>query len=221
MKRALVAATIVLAGCAGSGRQAMSLAPGAAMPSATSAASPQGPLPAWRAVATEADRARLRDWRRAWVEALRSAYAGGHGAEIAREGVLLFPDAAQADASLPDGPYDCRVIKVGARATGNLHYVAYPKFACSVERRDGVQHLAKTTGSQRPVGMIYPDTASRAVFLGTLMLGDERMAMRYGQDATRDVAGVIERIGQRRWRLVLPYPRFESLVDVVELVPKA
>ena len=40
------------------------------------------------------------------------------------------------------------------------------------------------------------------------------------QDATRDVAGVVERIGPQRWRLVLPYPRFESLIDVVELVPK-
>ncbi len=35
----------------------------------------------------------------------------------------------------------------------------------------------------------------------------------------RDMAGVLERIGERRWRLVLPYPRFESLLDVVELVP--
>ena len=32
--------------------------------------------------------------------------------------------------------------------------------------------------AQRAVGLIYPDTASRAVFLGTLTVGDERRAIR-------------------------------------------
>ena len=31
------------------------------------------------------------------------------------------------------------------------------------------------------------------------------------------MAGVVERVGDNRWRLVLPYPRFESLLDVIEL----
>jgi len=213
-RRGLIAALLLLAGCASRDAGRVAVGPDAPLQGS------DAPLQGWRAVATENDRGRLRDWRRAWVEALRSAYAGGYNTDVAREGVLLFPDAAQANASLPDGTYDCRVIKVGAREKGNLDYVAYPRFDCRVERRDGVQHLIKLTGSQRPVGQIYPDTGTRSVFLGTLMLGDERMAMRYGQDATRDVAGVVERIGVRRWRLVLPYPRFESLVDVVELVPK-
>jgi hypothetical protein len=33
------------------------------------------------------------------------------------------------------------------------------------------------------------------------------------------MAGLVERIGARRWRLVLPYPRFESTLDVIEIVP--
>jgi hypothetical protein len=33
------------------------------------------------------------------------------------------------------------------------------------------------------------------------------------------MAGVVERIGERRWRLVLPYPAFESTIDIVELIP--
>ena len=61
----------------------------------------------------------------------------------------------------------------------------------------------------------------RLVFLGTLALGDETRAMQYGQDETRDVAGYLERIGPQRWRLVMPYPHFESLTDVMELVPAA
>ncbi|MDB5668625.1 MAG: hypothetical protein JWL74_1575, partial [Alphaproteobacteria bacterium] len=35
----------------------------------------------------------------------------------------------------------------------------------------------------------------------------------------RDMAGIVERIGDRRWRIVLPRPSFESIVDVLELVP--
>jgi hypothetical protein len=50
-------------------------------------------------------------------------------------------------------------------------------------------------------------------------LGDEKRPMRYGRDVNRDMAGLIERIGPQRWRVVLPYPRFESVLDVVELVP--
>ena len=59
----------------------------------------------------------------------------------------------------------------------------------------------------------------RQVFFGTLVLGDEIRALGYGRDATRDMAGAMERIGPQRWRLVLPYPRFESTLDVIELTP--
>jgi hypothetical protein len=68
--------------------------------------------------------------------------------------------------------------------------------------------------------LIFPDSVSRAVFLGTMVLGDETKPLNYGQDVNRDLAGYLERIGPRRWRLVLPRPRFESLLDVVEITPK-
>jgi hypothetical protein len=34
------------------------------------------------------------------------------------------------------------------------------------------------------------------------------------------MAGVFERIGERRWRLVFPYPHYESVIDVLELIPE-
>ena len=43
--------------------------------------------------------------------------------------------------------------------------------------------------------------------------------MQYGRDAERDLAGWVERVGPAQWRIILPAPRFESLTDVVELVP--
>lgn len=174
----------------------------------------------WRSVVTPADRARLRDWRGAFADGLAAARKAGHGVDIAREGALLDPDAALGGA-LPNGNYACRIIKLGAKATGLLDYVAYPAFSCRVTSDRDLQRLAKTGGSQRVVGLIFPADAMRQVLLGTLVLGDERRALQYGQDATRDVAGYIERIGPGRWRLIMPRPNFESQLDVMELTPEA
>ena len=180
------------------------------------------PLPrsvAWREVATDSDRVRVRGWRDAMVEGLANARAAGHGAEIGKEGALLQPDAALAWTDLPEGDYRCRVLKLGAKSKGLPDYVAYPAFDCRVRNDNGVMSFAKLTGSQRPIGLFLPDNGKRMIFLGTLQLGDERVALQYGRDLERDMAGVVQRIGDRRWRLILPFPHFESIVDVLELVP--
>ena len=173
----------------------------------------------WRLIATENDRTRLREWRDAFLDGLAAARRSGHAAEIAREGALLQPDAALARPAISNGIYRCRVIKLGAKSEGLLDYIAYPAFRCRVAQSDNLQDLTKLTGSQRQAGTIYPFDQMRQVFLGTLVLGDEQGALRYGQDETRDIAGFIERIGPYRWRLVMPRPHFESQLDVLELVP--
>jgi hypothetical protein len=173
----------------------------------------------WRVAATEHDRERLRNWRGAFKTALGQARAAGHGADIDREGVLLQPDAAVGEVPIPNGNYRCRVIKVGAKTAGMLEYVSYPGFACRIRPERGIQGFAKLTGSQRPVGLIFPNDALRQVFLGTLVLGDETRAMQYGRDEERDIGAFVEKIGPHRWRMVMPNPAFESVIDVMELVP--
>ena len=174
----------------------------------------------WRTAATSADRERLRDWRETFVTALAQASAAGHADAIAAEGALLEPDAALGGRPIPNGAYRCRVIKLGAKSPGMLDYVAYPAFDCRVQPGAGqVQGFAKLTGSQRPVGRIFPGDALRQVFLGTLVLGDEVRAMQYGTDPDRNIAAFVERIGPSRWRMVIPSPAFESRTDVIELVP--
>ena len=184
---------------------------------------PAGMIPrwttAWRDVATPGDRERLRDWRRTFVDALTAARKSGHSAEIAKEGALLDPDSARAGEKLPNGMYRCRVIKIGAKSVGMLDYVAYPAFTCRVRAEHDLRRLEKLSGSQRYVGLIFPNDAMREIFLGTLVLGDENRAMQYGEDPDRNIAGYIERIGDKRWRLVMPKPQFESQLDVMELVP--
>ena len=176
------------------------------------------PAASWRTVVTETDRDRLRKWRKAWEEALPLARAADEGA-IAREGVLFAPDQALADSTPPPGAYRCRTFKLGAKGTGMRDFTAYPWFECRITDEGEVRGFHKLTGSQRPTGLIFPDTATRAIFVGTLVLGDETAPLRYGLDADRDMIGYVERIAERRWRLVLPYPRFESTLDLIELVP--
>ncbi len=203
---ALILATALLGGCGGGTQLPQSLA----MPAYS---------PSWRERVSDNDRDRLRGWRSNFAKGVAAARRAGHSVEIDREGALLDPDSALAEPAIPDGHYRCRVTKLGAQSDGMLDYVAYPAFTCVVGRDGSLQRLDKISGSQRYVGLIFPGDAVRQVFLGTLVLGDETRAMQYEQDETRNVAGHLERIGPQRWRLVMPSPHFESLVDVMELVP--
>jgi len=204
MRVFLLAALLPIAGCA-------------ALPRTLDA--PVASSTEWRTVATASDRERLREWRTAFTRALDQARKAGHSADIASEGRLLEPDAALGPVPIPNGNYKCRVIKIGAKSEGLLDYIAYPAFDCRIEQQGPLQSFTKLTGSQRHVGLIFPDSPLRQAFLGSLVLGDETRAMEYGRDPDRDVAGWVARYDDNRWRLILPYPRYESTIDVVELVP--
>ena len=194
----------------------------ALMASSTGRATPAQMIAArsWRAIATDADQRRIHGWREAWDEALSAARADGHTAEIAAEGRLLEPDAALTGPGLADGDYACRTIKLGSQIAGGLSYVTYPAFTCRIRHDHDKLTFTKLSGSQRPVGVIFPDGPRNLVFLGSLALGDERGAFDYGTDPQRDMIGIVERVDEHRWRLVIPHPQFESLLDVIELVPR-
>ena len=184
------------------------------------AAAAKDDIPAdWHRVATAGDRARLRNTRQAWIDALAKVRAAGQGKAIAAQGVLFDPDRALAGAKPPTGDYRCRVFKLGGQRPGNRDFTTYPAFRCHIDPEGEMLSFYKIGGSQRPAGLVFDDGQYRQIFLGTLSLGDEELPIDYGRDDNRDMAGVVERIGPRRWRLVLPYPHFESLLDVVELVP--
>lgn len=209
-----LAACAALAACGGGERLAVGTRAGDTKVADTRAA----PVD-WRRVATTADRTRLRNWRVAWIEAVAKARAAGNGTAIDAQGALFDPDHALDTAMPPPGEYRCRIFKLGARGTGARDFAAFPFFACRVEAEGDVSSFYKTDGSQRPVGLAFRDDASRAIFLGTMMLGDEKNALEYGRDADRDMAGIIQRVGPQRWRVGLPYPRFESTLDVIEMLP--
>lgn len=193
--------------------------PTAADPATPPAPGEQGGTDDWRKVANDADRARLDRLDAAWREALRDARQAGFRAEIRGLGALAQPDAGQTGRlQPPPGEYSCRTIKLG-RIGEYGGYLSYPGFRCVVELTPGGDLiLTKVTGSQRTRGLIYPDTDGRLVFLGAQAWGSgETGYPNYGQQPERDQIGVIERIGDNRWRLVLPWPKQESKLDILEL----
>lgn len=166
-----------------------------------------------RIAANDADK--LRRLGAAWTAALGEARRT-HRNELNALGALVRPAAALANPAPPPGLYRCRTVKLG----GNLPFVAYGWFRCRIERSpQGELTLAKITGSQRSFGALYPDGARRLTFLGAVSWGTDETAMAYGAMPDRNQAGVLERIGARRWRLVLPWPEYESKLDLLELTP--
>jgi hypothetical protein len=176
------------------------------------------PSDTWHSLVTDDDRNRVRHWRDTWTEALAQAQPA-FAAAIAREGPLLDPDAALPAARLPAGDYRCRTVKLGTQDAGHAAFTAYEPHLCRIGAEGTRLNFTVLDGPQRPIGTLFPDTGRRMVFLGTLQLGDEALAYRYSRDRERDMVGLLERIGDHRWRLVLPHPHFESLLDVIELIP--
>lgn len=166
----------------------------------------------WRQDARPDDRQRLARLDGAWRTALDEAAASPR--ELKALGALVKPGAALPRPQPAPGAYRCRTVKLG---TGGSGLIAYGWFRCQIELTPGGDLiLRKTTGSQRPIGHLYPDAQRRLVYLGAVAWGDEGSA-RYGRDAERDQVGVFERIGAQRFRLVLPWPKQESTLDILEL----
>ena len=174
----------------------------------------------WQGAVQDFDRDRIERLDEAWDMALSQAIRDDHEGKLRELGALPDPNSAMRDPLPPVGNYRCRTIKLGARSGGpGLSYVAYGWFNCKVERTARGLKLTKLTGSQRQTGLIFPDSERRGVFLGAMALGDEPPPRGYGLNTERDIVGVVERIGAARWRLVQPWPRYESNLDLLELVP--
>ena len=134
---------------------------------------------------------------------------------MAAEGKLLDPDVALADPLPPAGDYRCRLFKLG----GVPGFTVLPAVPCRVTASGGTLSFAMIGRVQRTVGRIFADTDIRGVLLGALEMPEEIRPLPYGRDTSRDMVGVVGRIGDRQWRIAFPYPRFEATMDVIELIP--
>jgi hypothetical protein len=173
----------------------------------------------WKAVATAEDQDRLARLGLAWQDALADAQKT-NAPDVRREGKLLLAGSALPRPAPTPGSYNCRLIKLGKAAPTGKAYEGFKPFFCYVEVEGGQMTIVKQTGSQRPAGRLWEDDdPNRLIFLGSLALGNEDQPLAYGDDPKRNMAGVFQRIGPFRWRLVIPWPQSTSKLDVFELTP--
>jgi hypothetical protein len=174
---------------------------------------------AWKAVATAADQDRIARLGLAWQEALTEAKKSSAG-EVSKEGKLLLPRSGLPRPAPTPGSYNCRMIALGKAKPKGKSFESFKPFFCYVEVEGDQLTIVKQTGSQRPAGRLWEDDdPNRMIFLGSLALADEDQPLAYGDDPKRNMAGVFERIGAFRWRLVIPWPQGDSKLEVFELTP--
>ncbi len=179
----------------------------------------QGGVSDWRQVAKAADASALGRLDQAWRLGRAEAEDKGFADQVEALGPLVDPNAAlPGRLQPPPGSYHCRTIKLGSRDEKGPAFLSYPNFRCTVELTPGGDLvLTKTTGSQRSRGLLYPHSDNQLVFLGAQAWGDETTYPTYGQTRERDQIGVLERIGPQRWRLVIPWPKQEAKLEILEL----
>ncbi len=185
---------------------------------------PPGPsapaLRDWRSIVTASDRDRYTRRDAAWRLALEQARRQPGSGDLTSLGALIESGAARRDVAPPPGEYRCRTVKLGSQGgEAGLGFVVYGWVACRIEATPRGLKFSKTTGSQRPSGLLFPEDDRQMVMLGSMALAAEPPANSYGQRPDRDIVAVLERIGDARWRLVIPWPQAESNLDLIELVP--
>lgn len=183
-------------------------------------ADPQGLSTDWKQIATSTDLDRIARIDNAWSEGLTEARARRHGTEIDKEGPLLAPAGALPRPAVPPGTYRCRVIKLGFGANGRGRaYQSFKPFTCFVSVEDQLLVFIKATGSDLPAGRLWEDGETRLIFLGATAARTGIPAPAYSTQPARDRSGVIERVGDFRWRLVSPWQSKDARIEVMELVP--
>lgn len=172
----------------------------------------------WQGIASAADQQRLANVSGAWAAGLADVRKGGFTTALREDAELLKSNGALARPAPTPGSYRCRLVKLG----GKPAIEKFKPFFCYVEVDGNLLTIVKQTGSQRPAGRLWEDdNLTRLVFLGSLALGDEETPLAYGDNPKRDMAGIFERTGPFRWRLVIPWPQDGSKLHAYELTPVA
>lgn len=209
-----IVAALGLSACASSRK-----APATARASVTIAA--EEPVPTeWRQVAATEDAARIGELDARWAAA-RMQSERRFAKAVAAEGTLLDAGAGLDRPEPSPGRYRCRTVRIGSAKTGPRvsEFQRFKPFFCFVATQGKLLSFTKATGTQRPGGWLWADGDRRLVFLGGVAQGARGEPPPYRTGAASNAIGVLERIGDFRWRLVLAGAAATSQLDVIELVP--
>jgi hypothetical protein len=169
---------------------------------------------AWRSVASARDSAALDGLAERWRRALAAGRAANLARRIAAEGELLAPDTRLARAAPAPGSYRCRYVRPGGGK-----WVSSPPGFCYVGVEAGQLSLATELRGLRLGGYLWEmKGGERLVFLGGAVPAGAKTAAAYGENPARDTVGLVERIGEFRYRLTLPEPSPGVGLTIVELV---
>lgn len=146
----------------------------------------------------------------------RQSAAAARRAAADRE--LLDADLALPRATPAPGAYRCRTLRIGAAAAPARARRAGRDSFCFVGVSGDRLSLTLETPA-RPLGGFLWDTNrnDRLVFLGAEFAARAQSAPAYGDPAAVSTAGLFERIGEFRYRLVVRGP-VPGTLDVYELV---
>lgn len=192
------------------------------------------PARTWQEAATGADRKRLARLWEAWTGALADIAANGETPALTALGSVAVPDAGTMHANSADreatpargplpmpGAYMCRTIRLGQQdsaATATRVQVDEPR-PCRIEAQSAGLWFEQEAGANRLGGRLSAD-GDRLVFLGATALRGEMGVMPYGADPERNAIGALRALGPAQWRLELPWPTWQSTLDLVELSPR-
>jgi hypothetical protein len=173
----------------------------------------------WKTIITPADRGRL--------DRLAESIKQGDAAAAASNPAPADTNVLRAILDPPDRPvavdrlagnWRCRTVKVGEIL------VVYSWFKCRIAVTDDGLRLEKISGSQRLSGTLYADGPTRLILLGAGTVNDDPpvpYSALAGEgdpaDPDADMVGMLTQPAPDRLRIVFPFPRYESIYDVMEL----
>ena len=169
---------------------------------------------AWRGIASARDTAALDGLAARWDQALAATRSAGFQRRVAAEGALLVRGAGLARATPAPGSYRCRFIRLGSSK-----WTVSSQGYCYIGVEGSQLSLATELRGLRLGGYLWElKGGSRLVFLGAAVPAGAKTAPAYGEVPAADTAGLVERVGDFRYRLVLPEPRQGSGLAIVEMV---
>jgi hypothetical protein len=173
---------------------------------------------AWRQAATPAGLAAIDGIDQRWAAALADARRRGATRTINAEAPLLDPTGALPRAAPAPGAYRCRLLRVAPPGTRIRGLSVSRSAFCFVGVKDDQLSLTTEIAANRLGGYLEETRTSGAmIFLGATAGARGVPAVGYGEDAARDRVGRFERIGDFRYRLIVPAPAAPELM-VFELV---
>jgi hypothetical protein len=117
----------------------------------------------------------------------------------------------------------CRLIQLGGTLKVQRPFSASKPAFCYVGvNEDGKLWIDQQTGSQRISGqLLHDENQRRMVFLGARKIGRARSLPTYQEAGAQQTAGIFERVGPLRYRLVIPRPQSKYRLELLELTPAA